>query len=121
MNALSETILYLEKELLRPEVRCSAEKIAGILSDSFCEYTSSGTEYHYRKGDTFPGGPVTDGDWEIIDFSVLALSPGSAQAVYKLIKHTDPDISRRLSLRSSLWVMESGIWKMQFHQGTAAG
>lgn len=116
-----EAIIYTkEKDLLRPEIRKSPEKIAEILSNSFYEYGSSGRVYHYHHGNTFAHGPAKESDWEIVDFSLHLLSEDSALATYKMIKHTESDPKRRTTLRVSLWRIEDGIWKMQFHQGTYA-
>ena len=120
MTEQEDTILFLEKELLRPEVRNSAEKIAELLSESFFEVDSSGNTYQYQKGDTFPGGPVNDGDWEICDFSLLPVSNESVLATYKAIKHTETNEHLKVTLRCSLWELEEGKWKVKFHQSALA-
>ena len=51
MNYIKEHILELENDLLKSEVRKSAQKINDILADDFIEFCSSGREYHYEKGD----------------------------------------------------------------------
>ena len=114
------TILYsLETALLDPAIRSSPEKIAEILSESFCEFTSSGKIYHYQKGDTFDisclNGPK---DWEILNFSATVLAKDIALASYTFIKHAEPDDSKKKSLRSSIWKNENGTWRILFHQGT---
>ena len=121
MSDIEETILFNEKELLRPEVRRSAEKIAELLSESFFEFGSSGNIYHYHKGDIFLEGPVNEGDWEITDFSLAQVSTDSVIATYIATKHTEPVAAQKVSLRCSLWEKEEGVWKVKFHQGTYAG
>jgi len=120
MTELEETILSLEKNLISPEVRKSAEKLAAIISESFFEFGSSGQIYHYHKGDVFDSGPAKDMDWEILDFSVMPLAGECALATYKAVKHSEPDESKKISLRCSLWEKESGNWKLKFHQGAYA-
>lgn len=120
MTELEEIILSKENALLQPDVRQSAEKIHALLSESFFEIGTSGTTYHYRKGDVFPTGPVNAGDWEILSFTLLPVSPDSVLATYKAIKHTEPDASKKISLRCSLWEKESDEWKLKFHQGAIA-
>ena len=120
MTELEDTILFLEKELLRPEVRSSAEKIAELLSESFFEVGSSGNTYQYKKGDTFQGGPVNDGDWEIRDFALLPVSKESVLSTYKAIKHTETNERLKITLRCSLWELEEGKWKVKFHQSALA-
>ena len=120
MTELEEIIFSKEKSLLQPDVRQSAEKLYTLLSESFFEIGTSGTTYHYHKGDVFPVGPVNAGDWEILSFTLLPVSSDSVLATYKAIKHTEPDASKRISLRCSLWEKESDVWKLKFHQGAIA-
>ena len=66
-----EVILNLEKELLKPEVRKSPEKLRGLLSKDFMEYCSSGTIYNYDPNDTFYEENV---EFELMDFKIRELS-----------------------------------------------
>ena len=50
---LKETIYHLENELLKSEVRKSAEKISELLTEDFHEISSSGQLYFYNKGDVY--------------------------------------------------------------------
>jgi len=120
MTELEETILSLEKALISPDVRKSAEKLSEIISESFFEFGSSGKIYHYHKGDVFDAGPVSDLDWEIFDFSLMPLVGECVLATYKAVKHSESDESKKISLRCSLWEKENGIWKIKFHQGAFA-
>lgn len=121
MTELEKNILFYEKELLRPEVRLSAEKIAELISESFFEFGSSGNIYHYHKGDTFQEGPANEGDWEITNFTLVQVSLDSVLATYTVTKHTEPVEAQKVSLRCSLWEKEDGVWKVKFHQGAYAG
>ena len=49
-------ILNLEQQLLREEVRSSADRVAELLADGFIEYGSSGRIYLYARGDTLGHG-----------------------------------------------------------------
>ncbi len=52
-----------------------AERINEILSDDYIEFTSSGFEYHYKKGEVFQkNNDSTQLLWEIIDFNIKQLS-----------------------------------------------
>lgn len=116
MHSVSEEILKLEKELLKSDVRKSAERISEILSESFIEYTSSGNEYYYKVGDTFQEeNDNTILNWEIVNFKTRFLAEDCILATYKVIKH---DEEKKYSLRSSIWKIEGGKWKIIFHQGT---
>ena len=117
-EAVERTLFDLENQLLKPEVRESADKISEILDDDLIEFSASGNIYHYKKGDTFPTPHI---NWEIVDFSIKVLSDSIVLATFKLIKHTEQHIEKQYSIRSSLYKCTNGKWKMVFHQGTSTG
>lgn len=119
MNYIKEHILELENDLLKSEVRKSAQKINDILADDFIEFCSSGREYHYEKGDIHQDqDDDTTLQWEILNFNIKKLSSDCILAMYKVIKHNETDENKEYSLRSSIWKYYDGKWKMFFHQGT---
>ena len=69
-------------------------------------------------GDTLSGGATYDGDWLIIDFAIRMLSDDTAQVTYKVVMNSQPDDSKKVTLRSSIWRIEGENWKLIFHQGT---
>jgi len=112
----TEKIIYeLENKLLQPEIRNSPEEVAKILSEGMVEYCSSGDIYVYKANDCFPCGNI---DFKIYDFAVKMLKDDLALATFKVIKHSQPDESKKYSLRSSIWQLVDGNWKEIFHQGT---
>ena len=56
--------------------------------------------------------------WQIIDFKINELSDDCILAMYKVIKHNEPNENKKYSLRSTIWKYIDGKWKMFFHQGT---
>ncbi len=119
MNYIKEHILELENNLLKSEVRKSAQKINDILADDFIEFCSSGIEYRYEKGDIHQDqDDDTTLQCEILDFNIKELSKDCILAMYKVIKHNEVDENKKYSLRSSIWKYCDGKWKMFFHQGT---
>ena len=104
---LQDEIRELEKRLLNPEVRASAEALDSLVSDQFVEFGSSG--YIYAKHDVIrqmlaaPSITVT-----VADFRVVTISPDVALATYRTPS----------SLRSSVWRREGECWRIVFHQGT---
>lgn len=119
MNFVREEIFQLENDLLKADVRKSAQKINNILADDFVEFCSSGSEYHYKKGDIFQAEDDEKNlDWEIFNFEVKELSEDCVLATYKVVKHDELDKRKRYFLRSSIWKEENGKWKMFFNQGT---
>ncbi|MDD7793579.1 nuclear transport factor 2 family protein [Clostridium sp. 'White wine YQ'] len=118
MEKLKNHILELEKELLKPNIRQSPEKISMLLSENFIEFCSSGYIYKYKKGEAIEDNiSQKELKWEIINFDISILSEDSVLATYKLIKH-DEIAEKKYSLRSSIWKSINGKWKMIFHQGT---
>lgn len=113
---IENTLLNLERELIREEVRSSAEKISEILADRCLEFCSSGDVYRYKAGDIFPLG--READWEIVDFDVKELAADVMHTTFRLLRHDEADHNKRISLRSSIWKLENEKWKMIFHQGT---
>ena len=119
MESLEKHIFELEQELFKHEIRQSAEKISEILSDDFIEFTSSGSMYNYNKGNVFNNDTdASEIKWEIKEFAIKQLSTDCILATYKLIKHSELNESMKYSLRSSIWKLFNGTWKMIFHQGT---
>jgi len=119
IESLEKHIFELEKALLNPETRKSAEKISEILSEDFIEFTSSGHIYHYNKGDVFDEySDSSEIKWEIKEFTTKKLSNDYILATYKVIKHSELRENMKYSLRSSIWKLFNGTWKMFFHQGT---
>ncbi len=111
----------LEEQLLRPEVRSSAQRVGRLLADDFIEFGSSGRTYD--KAQTIEGlqQEVPDPAVQILltDFSARQLAPGVILATYRTVCRGggEPDQHR---LRSSIWKLIDGRWQMVFHQGTPA-
>lgn len=114
-RTLENQILFLENELLKPEVRSSADKIKSLLSEDFFEFTSSGKVYDYKPGDAFIDEPGTG--YEIVNFCAHMIADDNVLATYRA-KKKKPDGSEEYSLRSSIWKRNGEDWKMVFHQGT---
>jgi hypothetical protein len=106
----------LEEELLKPEVRRSADRLSYLLADEFIEFGSSGRIFDKRQiidalqqetADT--AQPLT-----LLNFAVRRLAPDVVLVTYRAtIQHR-----RESRLRSSIWKMIEGRWQMLFHQGT---
>ncbi|WP_072773109.1 DUF4440 domain-containing protein [Desulfitobacterium chlororespirans] len=119
MDSVEEHIWQLEKDLLASQVRKSAQRISDLLAHNFIEFCSNGSEYHYKNGDVFQEQDDNkELCWQIKDFRIEHLSDGCLLALYRVIKHNEPDENKRYSLRSSIWKRMDGKWKMVFHQGT---
>ena len=110
-----ELILSLEKELLKPEIRKSPERLRELLAEDFVEYCSSGVIYNYKLDDTFYEDNVS---FKLSEFNSKELSKDCILSTYKIDKIYHKDNVIKSSLRSSIWKLYDGKWKMVFHQGT---
>jgi len=106
----------LEEALLRPDVRCSPEKMAALLADDFVEFGSSGRRY--GKADLLAtAAQPSEGQLALLEFAAQALAPSITLVTYRSILHTS-DGSARHALRSSIWRRTAQGWRLVFHQGT---
>jgi hypothetical protein len=115
-SADAEELKRLEEELLRPEVRCSPERMGALLADDFVEFGSSGRMY--SKADILvTAAQPFDGRLSLLEFTAKALSPSVALVTYRSIRR-DANGSARQALRSSIWRRTEKGWRLVFHQGT---
>jgi len=118
-EAAAAHLLALECELLDPTVRRDRARVSALLAADFVEFGSSGkvwtreeilecleTEAHQP--------PVME------DFECRWIAEGVALVLYKSIRTDAATGLRTVTLRSSLWSKESGVWRLRFHQGTRA-
>ncbi len=116
-SVLISELLSLEESLLKPNIRKSSEAIVDLLADDFMEIGSSGKVY--RKKDIMctlrseAASNIT-----LLDFKVKLLSPEVALVIYKAVKTGSNVAEKQYSLRSSIWKLMDGSWKIAFHQGT---
>ena len=118
MTAAHDTILGLEKALLDPDTRHNAEWLDGVLDVDMTEIGKSG--YTYGR-DEIIGALVAERPAAATRFEVTApvfrqLAEGLILLTYRLEPLTEGDAS----LRSSIWRLTGGQWRMVFHQGTRA-
>ncbi len=114
---IESELLLLEQSLLKPDTRKSIELLGNLLSDDFMEIGSSGMVY--TKEDVIKAMLIeTSVNFELEDFRVNLLSDEIALVTYKAVK-SGPDVLENISsLRSSVWKLFNGSWKIVFHQGT---
>ena len=118
---LDGELLALERALLDPEVRRSAERMGELLADEFVEFASSGVAYDKRRilemlqDEAHADDPVTR---SLVDFEVVKLGEDAALTRYRLLRRRSTHDTPTQSLRSSLWRRREGRWQMTFHQGT---
>lgn len=111
-NYLKEHIRQLEEKLLNPEIRSSRGELKKILADDFFEFGSSGKVLYKDKDIGNDGIGIVK--MKLSDFEIHPLSADIVLATYRIFN----EISNQHSLRSSIWKLNKGVWKMVFHQGT---
>ena len=114
---LSALLFERECDLLREEVRSSAERLEALLADDFREIGVSGRIWtraaviEALSCDSFRATTVEG-------FEVQRIAPDVALATYRAHRVASPEEAASASLRSSLWRRTDGTWRMVFHQGT---
>ncbi len=108
---LREQLLQLEEKLLTSDVRSSKTELKKILADEFFEFGSSGRVLY--KDEDFEDG-IGIIEVKLSDFEIHILSDEIVLATYR----TFNEQTKKHALRSSIWKLNEGVWKMVFHQGT---
>ena len=111
-SSLKEQLLQLEEKLLKPEIRKSKDKLSKLLADPFFLFRSSG-KVLYKDEDI---SEMTLGEvrMTLSDFEIHPLS----EEIILTTCRIDNEVNEQHSLRSSIWKIVDGNWKMHFHQGT---
>ncbi|EAG1700102.1 hypothetical protein BBW78_00975 [Listeria monocytogenes] len=112
MELTKENFQKLDEIHLSLENRHSMSEIIDILSESYIEITQSGVvkDYAYYKSLTTLG----DSTLEIMNYDIKILDETKVLSYYKL-KNTSEN---SYTMRSNVWIIENGSWKLAFHQGT---
>lgn len=116
-----EMLLYqLEERLLQPDVRQSAAAVADLLADDFIEFGSSGRIFNKQQiieslQNEDSNAPIAR---SITDFKTLVLAENVILVTYRIVQHNSSSGKSKNSLRSSIWTLVDGSWKIVFHQGT---
>ncbi|TAV41549.1 GNAT family N-acetyltransferase [Rhizobium leguminosarum] len=116
-----ELFRQLEQELHRPDIRSSREAVSARLADDFLEFGSSGRVYDKHLtinslAHEVPSDRVTLP--EVRDFTARIIAKDAVLVLYRSVRQADGDLAERTTLRSSVWKLIDGRWRMAFHQGT---
>jgi hypothetical protein len=114
-----DLIQGLEKELFKQAVRGSSDEVGKLLADNFVEFGRSGRVYH--KEEVIRSLTAESaGDVQTLtasDFALKPLADGVVLLTYRSLRRGE-DGRELHSLRSSIWKLIGGRWRMVFHQGT---
>ena len=112
---MREELILKEENLLENSTRNAPGLLAELLDDNCIEFTASGKQRIYRRGDKFDNA---DGVLYIDSASVrsMDLSEDCVLLLYVGVK-----VNKNLRTKSncsSIWKRIDGEWKMLFHQAT---
>jgi glyoxylase I family protein len=110
-DQLEAHLIELELRLQSSATRQNAVAVADLLCEDFREFGASGRIWNREAlldalAEEAPHEIVSEG------FRCMSLSDELALLTYIAT------IARHRTLRSSLWRLEAGRWRMLFHQGT---
>ena len=108
-SELVELLRRLEAEMVSPEIWQSREKLEARMTPDFIEVGSGGAINREELIGVIHG------------FSVRELAQTVALATYRSVIDTGDGGPSLVALRSSIWVLKDGAWKMTFHQITRLG
>ncbi len=107
----------LELALLDPETRRAADRVAALLTDDFEEFGSSGRVWSRAAIlDLLATEEYTPPAME--DFRCARVAENVVLVTYRTVRTDAQTGAQSAALRSSLWVCDSGEWRVRFHQGT---
>ncbi len=116
--ATAAQLRKLEESLLDASVRRDRKKIRSMLADDFLEFGSSGRMWNRNSIIELLSQETAFVPPAIEEFRCAFLTDDVSLVTYKTVR-TDPESGEVLaSLRSSIWINQSGTWRMRFHQGT---
>lgn len=117
-KALIQHLIALELQLHQGETRRNKQMLNLLIANGFEEIAASGVRFD--KAHVLQRLPEEQApSVEAFDFEVRLLSKDLAQVMYKARLRKAGEMQSKLSLRSSLWQLNSLGWQMVFHQGTA--
>ena len=116
MNVVGDRLAFfreLETSLQRRSTRNSPEVVSALLDEEFVEFGRSGRVYDRQVTLELLAGDDSDLTPEVRDFRVRPLAANVVLVTYRSGRG---DV---FALRSSIWRLSDGRWRMTFHQATA--
>lgn len=118
MKNIRNHILALEKKLLHSDVRKNPEILNELLSEDFEEIGSIGKTSSREEVVKWLVTKEKDIKWSLNEFRIRELASDLVLAIYQAKKERTQNSNSNGSIRSSIWKLREGTWKMIFHQAT---
>lgn len=116
-TALCAHLHALEAALLSPELRRDRAQVGALLAEDFLEFGSSGSVWTREQildllatEDYLPPA--------MKDFQCHLLAEEVALVTYRTMRINAQTGQNKTVLRSSVWTLVAGDWRVRFHQGT---
>ncbi|MHA7176239.1 RNase H family protein [Arthrobacter sp. Sr24] len=106
-----DAVIELERELLDPAVRADPFRVAELLHPDFEEIGSSGRSW--TRAEILQ--MLSDEESVTVEMELMGLAQLDACTALLTYRSSSPG---RTVLRSSLWNLDNGQWRLRFHQGT---
>jgi hypothetical protein len=113
---VAQHLMYLEQSLLSPSVRRDRDRVAALLANDFVEFGVSGKTWTRDQVLEMLGTEFEPPSIE--DLKCRSISDGVVLVTYKTVRANEKTGKTAITMRSSVWSLRSGIWQLQFHQGT---
>ena len=115
---LASHVEALERCLLDPAERTSADTINRLLAEDFREIGASGREYDKPKVLRLLSveSPMAR---QLSHFSLIQRSDSMAFVTYRIVSESG-DAPPTVTARCSLWIRRDDRWQMRYHQGAFA-
>ena len=110
-----EELEQLEEKLWIEEYRFNLQWMEAVLADDFFEYGRSGRTYTRQECLDIPKQPI-EARLPLKDYKVRKISDDVFQVTYESAVTYNNEVL--YGLRSSIWQLQNGRWKLKFHQGT---
>jgi ribonuclease HI len=112
-------LMRCERALLDPAVRSDRARVEAFLAEDFLEFGSSGRVWDRQ---TIVESLATEAYTAPIaeQMRCARITADAALITYRTVRIESGSGARTETLRSSLWIRESGRWQVRFHQGTTA-
>jgi hypothetical protein len=112
-DSLLDELIELETALHKQSIRNDRTRLEELLHGDFFEFGSSGKVWSRSETIEALTAEAQDADIKSTHYKLRRLADGVAQLTY-----TSKRADGSQALRSSLWKLDQGVWKMIFHQGT---